>query len=257
MYIVHTYVLYVGLINQRKSRKNGEVIELYFPLGYRSSPTNSTMCSINFMHGASLVAFSASGWMVYQQLENKNNLAEGASYESNGMELFEVFGITVDLNIWLPILIAIPLFLLGQVLASAKHAASAAVVEESSSEEEVQEEESEEEVQEEEEEEVVVAPKKKSTKKKKSRAKTPVKKASVKKAAKKSAKKSATKKKAAPKKKAAKKKAAPKAKKKAATKKKSVAKPVVKSRSSRARSRRSKRAPAAYDPSVDTSTTFF
>ena len=82
------------------------------------------------MHGASLVAFSASGWMVYQQLENKNNLAEGASYESNGMELFEVFGITVDLNIWLPILIAIPLFLLGQVLASAKHAASAAVVEE-------------------------------------------------------------------------------------------------------------------------------
>ena len=69
--------------------------------------------SINFMHVGGAFALVGTALMVKNQLDDEN-------YESAGYVLFEIAGVQIDLKIWLPLLIAIPLFLLGQVLATAK-----------------------------------------------------------------------------------------------------------------------------------------
>ena len=75
--------------------------------------------SINFMHVGGAFALVGTALMVKNQLDDEN-------YESAGNVLFEIAGVQIDLKIWLPLLTAIPLFLLGQVLATAKKTTEAA-----------------------------------------------------------------------------------------------------------------------------------
>ena len=75
--------------------------------------------SINFMHVAGAFSLVGTALMVKNQLDDEN-------YESAGYVLFEIAGVQIDLKIWLPLLVAIPLFLLGQVFATAKKTTEAA-----------------------------------------------------------------------------------------------------------------------------------
>ena len=92
------------------------------------------MQKLNFMHAGSAVALSAAVYMIREQLDTEN-------YESSGFVLFNAAGVQVDLKLWLPILIAIPLFLLGQVIASSKTAVAQAKDTKEEEEEEEEEEE--------------------------------------------------------------------------------------------------------------------
>jgi outer membrane biosynthesis protein TonB len=209
---------------------------------------------VNFMHAASVVSFAAAGYMVKTQLDT-------ADYQGSGYTLFAAMGVVVDLNIWLPLLIAIPLFLLGQVLDSAKTSSvvvaptkASAPIEEVDAIEEFEDED--EEVKE----AVVVSTKKKAAPKKKASAK---KKAAPKK--RKARSKTPVKKKATPKKKAITKKVPAKkvsakkapAKKTAAPKTTAARSKTPVRKSSVRQSGRSRKTPKSYDPSVSTDTTFF
>jgi hypothetical protein len=68
---------------------------------------------LNFMHVGSIVALAAAVYTIKEQLDTDN-------YESSGFVLFNAAGVQVDLKIWLFITIAIPLYLLGQVIAVGK-----------------------------------------------------------------------------------------------------------------------------------------
>ena len=119
------------------------------------------------MHVGSAVALACTVYMIKEQLDTEN-------YESSGFVLFKAAGVQVDLKLWLPLLIAIPLYLLGQVIASSKSAVAQA---KDTTEEEQEEEE------EEEEEEEVPAPTVKKSSAKQARSKSPAAKATKKKSA--------------------------------------------------------------------------
>ena len=51
---------------------------------------------------------------------------QGDGYEAQGMKLGDVAGVVVDMNVWLPLLIALPLIFLGHTAATAKGAPAAA-----------------------------------------------------------------------------------------------------------------------------------
>ena len=66
---------------------------------------------VNVMNGAGFVALA--GAMATAS-------TQGDGYESKGMSLGSVAGINLDMNVWLPMLIAIPLIMLGHIAATSK-----------------------------------------------------------------------------------------------------------------------------------------
>jgi hypothetical protein len=80
-----------------------------------SDPIKGTKLNVklNVMLVGSTVALAAAVYMIKEQLNTDN-------YESSGFVLFNAAGVQVDLKIWLPITIAIPLYLLGQFIAGSK-----------------------------------------------------------------------------------------------------------------------------------------
>ena len=221
----------------------------------------SVLKKINFMHLGSACAFAGAAYMAKQQLDAAD------AYETAGFVLFEVAGVKVDLKIWLPLLIALPLLLLGQVLATVRNAmplASTTAIQESTPKKAASVTKSA---------TKKPAAKKSATKKspaaRKSRSKTPVKKASAKKVAKKSSAKKVAPKKSpvvkksrakTPVKKSSAKKTAPKKSpvaKKSAAKKKSASRSKTPPKASVRSSRRNRKAPAQYDPDQGNKATFF